>query len=114
MAELRPLDFKEDVLPQSARECSRPPVLQFAIEFHLRWSSTDLVAAKVHHFGKVEHLHGSFAPMTRAGLLFRNQVIRAVVLSDLARIALGRDIADRPELPPCAWPQLGQLAASLQ
>jgi len=58
-----------------------------------------------------ERFAGAFAPRTRAGLLFRNQVIRAFAIPGLARLAVGRDIADRLELPSYDWPLLHQLAA---
>jgi len=58
-----------------------------------------------------ERFAGAFAPRTRAGLFFRNQVIRAFAIPGLARLAVGRDIADRLELPNYDWPLLHQLAA---
>ena len=53
-----------------------------------------------------ERFAGAFAPRTRAGLLFRNMVIRAFAFPGLARLAVGRDIADRIELPHYLWPAL--------
>jgi 2-polyprenyl-6-methoxyphenol hydroxylase-like FAD-dependent oxidoreductase len=58
-----------------------------------------------------ERFAGAFAPRTRAGLFFRNQVIRTFAIPGLARLAVGRDIADRLELPNYDWPLLHQLAA---
>jgi 2-polyprenyl-6-methoxyphenol hydroxylase-like FAD-dependent oxidoreductase len=50
-----------------------------------------------------ERFAGAFAPKTRAGLFFRNLVVRAFALPGLARLAIGRDIADRLELPDYRW-----------
>lgn len=47
---------------------------------------------------------GAFAPRTRAGLWFRNQVIRAFAIPGVARLAVGREIADRLPLPDYRWP----------
>jgi 2-polyprenyl-6-methoxyphenol hydroxylase-like FAD-dependent oxidoreductase len=57
-----------------------------------------------------ERFAGAFAPKTRAGLFFRNQVIRAFALPGFARLAIGRDIVDRLELPDYRWPLLHQAA----
>ena len=57
-----------------------------------------------------ERFAGAFAPKTRLGLFVRNQVIRSFALPGLARFAIGRDIADRLELPDYRWPQLHQVA----
>ena len=53
-----------------------------------------------------------FAPRTRAGLYFRNLVIRAFAIPGLARLAVGRDIADALALPEYNWPSLDRLAAA--
>ena len=42
---------------------------------------------------------GSFAPKTRFGLTFRNQVIRAMCIPGLAKYSIGRGIVDTLELP---------------
>ena len=47
---------------------------------------------------------GAFAPKTPLGLYFRNMVIKAFAIPGLARLAIGRDIADRIELPDYPWP----------
>jgi 2-polyprenyl-6-methoxyphenol hydroxylase-like FAD-dependent oxidoreductase len=47
----------------------------------------------------------SFAPKTAWGLLVRNQVIRALAIPGLARIAFGRDIIDALRLPDYEWPR---------
>jgi len=47
---------------------------------------------------------GAFAPRTRAGLYFRNLVIRAFAIPGLAEFAVGRDIADTLQLPAYKWP----------
>jgi 2-polyprenyl-6-methoxyphenol hydroxylase-like FAD-dependent oxidoreductase len=59
-----------------------------------------------------ERFAGAFAPRTRAGLYFRNMVIKAFAVPGLARVAVGRDIADRIELPDYQWPALDRLAAA--
>jgi 2-polyprenyl-6-methoxyphenol hydroxylase-like FAD-dependent oxidoreductase len=46
-----------------------------------------------------ERFASAFAPKTRAGLFFRNQIIRAFAFPGLAKLAIGRDIADRLQLP---------------
>lgn len=51
-----------------------------------------------------EGFAGAFAPRTRMGLFIRNQVVRAFAIPGLARLAIGRDIADRLELPDYRWP----------
>jgi 2-polyprenyl-6-methoxyphenol hydroxylase-like FAD-dependent oxidoreductase len=59
-----------------------------------------------------ERFAGAFVPRTRAGLYFRNMVIKAFAIPGLARVAIGRDIADRIELPDYPWPTLDRLAAA--
>jgi 2-polyprenyl-6-methoxyphenol hydroxylase-like FAD-dependent oxidoreductase len=59
-----------------------------------------------------ERFAGAFAPRTRAGLNFRDLVIKAFAIPGLARLAVGRDIADRIELPEYQWPALDRLAAA--
>ena len=46
-----------------------------------------------------ERFATAFAPRTRWGLWFRNQVIRAFAIPGLANFAVGREIVDRLELP---------------
>ena len=58
-----------------------------------------------------ERFAGAFAPKTRAGLFFRNQVIRAFALPGLAKVSIGRGIADRLELPNYRWPLLHEDAS---
>jgi 2-polyprenyl-6-methoxyphenol hydroxylase-like FAD-dependent oxidoreductase len=53
-----------------------------------------------------ERFGGAFAPRTRRGLWFRNQVIRAFAIPGLARFAVGRDIADPLQLPDYHWSSL--------
>lgn len=48
----------------------------------------------------------AFAPKTRWGLFFRNQVIRMLTLPGLARLTFGRDITDTLALPEYRWPAL--------
>ena len=50
-----------------------------------------------------ERFAGAFAPKTRFGLSFRNLVVKAFALPGLARLAIGRDIADSAELPDYNW-----------
>ena len=47
---------------------------------------------------------GAFAPKTRWGLGFRNQVIRAFAIRGLAKLAVGREIIDTLRLPEYDWP----------
>jgi len=58
-----------------------------------------------------ERFAGAFAPKTQAGLFFRNFVIKAFALPGLARLAVGRDIADKLALPDYPWPVLQDAAA---
>jgi 2-polyprenyl-6-methoxyphenol hydroxylase-like FAD-dependent oxidoreductase len=46
-----------------------------------------------------ERFAAAFAPKTRWGLSFRNQVIRAFAIPGLAKFAFGRDLIDRLQLP---------------
>ncbi len=59
-----------------------------------------------------ERFASAFAPKTRAGLLFRNHIIRAFAFPGLAKLAIGREIADRLELPRYRWPLLHQVATA--
>src|SRR5579871_3541156 len=53
-----------------------------------------------------ERFASVFAPKTSAGLSFRNLVIRAFAIPGLARLTVGRDIADTLQLPNYQWPSL--------
>ena len=55
-----------------------------------------------------ERFAGAFAPRTQFGLSFRNLVVKAFALPGLARLTVGRDIADSVELPKYSWPSLNQ------
>ena len=57
-----------------------------------------------------ERFAGAFAPKTRVGLSFRNLVVKAFAFPGLARLAVGRDIADSVELPEYCWPSLNRRA----
>jgi 2-polyprenyl-6-methoxyphenol hydroxylase-like FAD-dependent oxidoreductase len=57
-------------------------------------------------------LAGAFAPRTRKGLFFRNLFVKAFAVPGLARLAVGRDIADTLQLPDYSWPSLDQLVAA--
>ena len=57
-----------------------------------------------------ERFAGAFAPKTRFGLSFRNLVVSAFAIPGLARLAVGRDIADSVQLPEYSWPSLNHLA----
>ena len=59
-----------------------------------------------------ERFAGAFAPRTRVGLSFRNLVIKAFAIPGLAKLAVGKDIADALELPEYKWPSLDRLAAA--
>ncbi len=56
-----------------------------------------------------ERFAAVFAPKTAWGLNFRNLVIRAFAMPGLARLAVGRDIADTLPLPDYQWPMLAEL-----
>ena len=58
-----------------------------------------------------ERFATAFVPKTRRGLWFRNQVIKAFAIPGLARLTMGRDIADRLTLPQYRWPEIDKLAA---
>ncbi len=45
----------------------------------------------------------AFAPRTPWGLWFRNQIVRAFSLPGAARLVIGRDIADKLDLPRYRW-----------
>jgi 2-polyprenyl-6-methoxyphenol hydroxylase-like FAD-dependent oxidoreductase len=47
---------------------------------------------------------GAFAPKTQFGVLVRNLMVRAFAIPGLARLAVGRDIADKLQLPDYNWP----------
>ncbi|MGJ4902450.1 FAD-binding domain [Bradyrhizobium sp. HKCCYLS2058] len=53
--------------------------------------------------GAAERFAGAFAPKTRAGLLFRNLVIKTFAFPGVARLAFGRDIADALPRPNYDW-----------
>jgi 2-polyprenyl-6-methoxyphenol hydroxylase-like FAD-dependent oxidoreductase len=46
---------------------------------------------------------GAFAPKTRFGLWFRNQMTRAFAIPGVARLALGKDVVDTLRLPDYRW-----------
>lgn len=50
-----------------------------------------------------ERFAAAFAPRTPLGLWFRNQVVRAFSLPGAARLAIGRDLADKLDLPSYRW-----------
>lgn len=54
-----------------------------------------------------ERFAAVFAPKTGWGLQFRNQVIKAFAIPGLARLAVGRDVIDRLQLPEYRWPAAG-------
>jgi 2-polyprenyl-6-methoxyphenol hydroxylase-like FAD-dependent oxidoreductase len=51
-----------------------------------------------------ERFAGMFVPKTGWGLQFRNYIIKAFAIPGLARVAVGRDIADNLSLPAYDWP----------
>jgi hypothetical protein len=57
-----------------------------------------------------ERFAGAFAPKTRFGLSFRNQLVKVFALPGLAKLVIGRDIADSLELPEYSWSSLDQRA----
>jgi 2-polyprenyl-6-methoxyphenol hydroxylase-like FAD-dependent oxidoreductase len=50
-----------------------------------------------------ERFGGAFAPKTRWGMWFRNEVVRTFAVPGLARLAVGRDIRDPLRLPDYRW-----------
>ena len=58
-----------------------------------------------------ERFAAVFAPKTRWGLWFRNQVIKAFAIPGLARLAVGRDIIDTLQLPDYRWPSRCQFTS---
>jgi 2-polyprenyl-6-methoxyphenol hydroxylase-like FAD-dependent oxidoreductase len=46
-----------------------------------------------------ERFAAAFVPRSRAGIFFRNQVVKALRVPAIARIAIGRDIRDQLKLP---------------
>ncbi|MDA9434899.1 FAD-binding domain [Bradyrhizobium sp. CCBAU 51627] len=50
-----------------------------------------------------ERFAAAFAPRTSSGLWFRNQVVRTFSWPGAARLMVGRDIADRLDLPDYRW-----------
>jgi 2-polyprenyl-6-methoxyphenol hydroxylase-like FAD-dependent oxidoreductase len=54
---------------------------------------------------------GAFAPRTRTGLYVRNLFVKAFAIPGLARLAVGRDVVDRVQIPDYSWRSLGELAA---
>ena len=55
-----------------------------------------------------ERFAAVFAPKTRWGLWFRDQVIKTFAIPGLARLAVGRDIIDTLQLPDYRWRPLYQ------
>jgi 2-polyprenyl-6-methoxyphenol hydroxylase-like FAD-dependent oxidoreductase len=53
-----------------------------------------------------ERFASAFAPKTRFGLFFRNQVIKVSGIPRIARLTFGRDIVDTLQLPTYRWPAL--------
>jgi 2-polyprenyl-6-methoxyphenol hydroxylase-like FAD-dependent oxidoreductase len=53
-----------------------------------------------------ERFAAVFAPRTKWGLCFRNQVIKAFAIPGLARLVVGGDIVDTLQLPDYRWPLL--------
>jgi len=51
-----------------------------------------------------ERFSVALTPRTRWGLFMRNQVIKASTIPGLARLAFGRDIIDKLQLPDYRWP----------
>ena len=51
-----------------------------------------------------ERFASALAPKTRWGLFVRNQIIKAIAIPGLARLAMGRGFADALDLPDYRWP----------
>jgi 2-polyprenyl-6-methoxyphenol hydroxylase-like FAD-dependent oxidoreductase len=58
-----------------------------------------------------ERFASAFAPRTRVGLWFRNQVIKTFAIPGLAGFTVGGDIVDRLKLPEYHWPEIDKLAS---
>jgi hypothetical protein len=58
-----------------------------------------------------ERFASAFAPRTRLGLWFRNQVIKTFAIPGLAGFTVGGDIVDRLKLPEYHWPEIDKLAS---
>ena len=63
----------------------------------------DFICSKQHG---AQRFASAFAPKTRRGLFFRNQVIKAASIPGVARLTFGRDIVDTLRLPDYHWPCL--------
>ena len=59
-----------------------------------------------------ERFAAAFAPRTSWGLWFRNQVIKTFAIPGLAKLAVGREIADALDLPDYRWPPLRDRASN--
>jgi 2-polyprenyl-6-methoxyphenol hydroxylase-like FAD-dependent oxidoreductase len=68
----------------------------------------DFIASKQR---AAERFASAFAPRTKLGLAFRNLMIRASAIPGLARMAVGRDITDKLQLPDYGWAQPEQRRA---
>jgi 2-polyprenyl-6-methoxyphenol hydroxylase-like FAD-dependent oxidoreductase len=79
-----------------ARADGRYPEAFSAYEARLR----SYIAAKQRG---AERFAAAFAPKTPWGLWFRNQVVKAFSLPGGARLAVGRDLADRLDVPDYRW-----------
>ncbi|MBR0792772.1 FAD-binding domain [Bradyrhizobium manausense] len=55
-----------------------------------------------------ERFAAAFAPRTSYGLWFRNQVVRAFSWPGAARLAVGRDLADKLDVPDYRWGAPGE------
>jgi 2-polyprenyl-6-methoxyphenol hydroxylase-like FAD-dependent oxidoreductase len=53
-----------------------------------------------------ERFAAAFAPKTRWGLFFRNQLIKTLAVPGLAKFAFGRDLTDTLQLPNYSWPNV--------
>lgn len=61
-----------------------------------------------------ERFAAAFAPRTSWGLWFRNQIVRAFALPGVARLAIGRDLADRLDLPSYPWDDRKGIGSALE
>ncbi|MGY4500517.1 2-polyprenyl-6-methoxyphenol hydroxylase-like FAD-dependent oxidoreductase [Bradyrhizobium sp. GM24.11] len=59
-----------------------------------------------------ERFAGALAPKTRSGMLFRNLVTKTFAIPGIARLVIGRDIADELKLPDYSWPSLDRLTSA--
>jgi hypothetical protein len=69
---------------------------------HVRAAFRKVLQCRTRALG-AERFASAFAPRTRLGLFFRNQVIKMAAIPGFARLTFGGDIIDTLELPDYQW-----------